>query len=237
MDTSLEIDLEDISTKVFLTTPASKTLGTPSPTSFYHVPGASTSFYPARISQAMVLSMGHMSHLANVRATQSEISVPWMNQTTMLHDPLQTSIDKFTMRVMTCERQHKEFFELTALILKVADMRKDVHYLRSADFTSIFQAVEIEVNQAISDTPTTKTKDTQMDDTIASGDRCCFYYYMVDPEDAMFETALQTSLREITMADSSTSCTANVTLGSDASTNGVTLQVGLLFTSLSVIFN
>ncbi|KAG5599641.1 hypothetical protein H5410_031011 [Solanum commersonii] len=59
-----------------LLTPASEPSGTSALSTSSQDPGTSTSTLPTRITQVMLLNMGHLSHSADVRVTRLERSIP-----------------------------------------------------------------------------------------------------------------------------------------------------------------
>uniref|UniRef100_M1E138 Putative plant transposon protein domain-containing protein n=1 Tax=Solanum tuberosum TaxID=4113 RepID=M1E138_SOLTU len=69
VDKSSEVDINAIATEEFCLLRPS---GTSSPSSFSHAPGTSSSSQQTKITQAMILKMGHLAHSADVRGTRLE---------------------------------------------------------------------------------------------------------------------------------------------------------------------
>ncbi|XP_049382847.1 uncharacterized protein LOC125847225 [Solanum stenotomum] len=81
--------------------------------------------------------------------------------------PLRTSIDTLTSRVETCKSQQRASLEMKTLKADVEDLRKDVDYLKSTNFTSLFEAAEIEGVPGSSKIPPTTTGDVSIEDIVA----------------------------------------------------------------------
>uniref|UniRef100_M1DGU9 Polyprotein protein n=1 Tax=Solanum tuberosum TaxID=4113 RepID=M1DGU9_SOLTU len=105
VDASREVDITSIHAEASFSTPASGPLGTS--TSSYN-PCDSTASQSPRITQDIILKMGHLAHSVDVRATRLEAE--------------------------------GESSEMTSLKADVANLKNDVVYLKSTDFTSLLEA-------------------------------------------------------------------------------------------------
>ncbi|XP_049385472.1 uncharacterized protein LOC125849431 [Solanum stenotomum] len=77
--------------------------------------------------------------------------------------PLRVSIDTLTARVETYKSLQGATSEVTSLRAEVANLRKDVDYLKSTDFTSLFELTEDRNALTISKMPPATTRDVPID--------------------------------------------------------------------------
>lgn len=99
----------------------------------------------------MILKMGHLVHLVDVKATQLERSIPWFIESVILSafTPLWTSIDTLIERVEACERKLGETSEVTSLTDKVENLMKDVGYLKYTYFTLLQETAMMFIPQRL----------------------------------------------------------------------------------------
>ncbi|KAG5632390.1 hypothetical protein H5410_004107 [Solanum commersonii] len=174
--------------------------------------------------------MGHLAHSADMRATRLEISVPWIIESaiSVALTPLQNSIDTFTTRIEACKSRQGEISDVTTLKVEVDDLRKDVDYLKSIDFTSLLKAVDNLDTLETSEIPPATTRDIHRDDAtldesdVETNDEQIEVHDAIvnddlaDMEDVMFESVRQTCLRDTTMGGSNGEGTSELTLSTDA---------------------
>ncbi|XP_049394682.1 uncharacterized protein LOC125858970 [Solanum stenotomum] len=210
---------------------ASSTFAAPSPP---RSAAASASRPP--ITQAMLYKMGHLAQFADVCASRLEVVVPRMIERAIdaVFTPLKALIDALTTRVEVFERGHGASEEVTALKADVSELRKDVDHLKSIDFTSLFGTMKIPDDPSIdilaySEVPTATTGDeVRVDVVVAETDEEQFGVHedvvfddLADLESAMVDSAVQASLRDVSIVGSSGAMITE-TPSTNAHTDGAT---------------
>ncbi|XP_049405209.1 uncharacterized protein LOC125868648 [Solanum stenotomum] len=116
------------------------------------------------------------------------------------------------MRVEACESRHGETFEVTALKNEVADLWKDVDYLKSTDFTLLLEPADDMDAPETSEIPLATTGDVHMEGTIAYESEIeinedqkemrekSIYGDLPDLEETIVQSVIQMSLTEMSMA-------------------------------------
>ncbi|WMV09060.1 hypothetical protein MTR67_002445 [Solanum verrucosum] len=202
-----------VSCNASLPTPTSGSSGTSIPSSSSQAPDTSSSSQTTKITQAMILRMGHLAHSAYVRATQLESSTPFMIEVAILVvlTPLQTSIDLLTTRVEAYENRQGETFEIPTLKDKVAYLRKDIDYLRSTDFTSLLEvAYDLDTPETsvippattgdvLRDEAVVNESDAETDDEQMAIREKNIYRDLPDLGETIMQSVIQTSQTETSM--------------------------------------
>ncbi|KAG5576214.1 hypothetical protein H5410_056348 [Solanum commersonii] len=118
--------------------------------------------------------------------------------------------------------------EVTTLKAEVANLRKDVDYLKSIDFTSLLEVANDMDAPATSEIPSATIGDIHRDDIAVDELKAVtdkehievreksIYGGLLDLEETIVQLVIQTSLRKMSMATPSGSGTIDVTLGIDA---------------------
>ncbi|KAG5630037.1 hypothetical protein H5410_001754 [Solanum commersonii] len=126
-------------------------------------------------------------------------------------NPFQTSIDTLTTRVEACESRQGETSKVAALKAEVADLRKDVDYLKSTDFTSLLEVADDVDTLETSETPPATTRDVHMDGTATDESKAetneekieirdeSIYGDFPDLEETIVQSMIQTSLTKTFM--------------------------------------
>ncbi|XP_049364562.1 uncharacterized protein LOC125829376 [Solanum verrucosum] len=184
--------------------------------------------------------MGHLAQFADVCASRLEVVFPRMIERAVdaVLTPLKALIDALTMRVEVFERGHGASEEVTTLKADVSELRKDVDHLKSIDFTSLFGTMKIPddpsiVIPAYSEVPTATTRDEVRVDVVAAESEAetdeeqfgvhedVVFDDLADLESAMVDSAVQASLRDVSIVGSSGAKIAE-TPSTDAHIDGAT---------------
>ncbi|KAG5586186.1 hypothetical protein H5410_046620 [Solanum commersonii] len=161
----------------------------------------------------MVLKIAHLAHSIDVTSTRLDASISWMIYSAILValTPLRTSIDTLTARGETSK--------VTSLKAEVIDLRKDVDYLNSTEFTSLLQAAN--------DIPSATTTEVHQDGITADDSEA-------KTDEEQIESVILTSLTETSMASPSGPITSDVTVGTDAQVQSTTSSIDALIDGVTV---
>uniref|UniRef100_M1D9N7 Polyprotein protein n=1 Tax=Solanum tuberosum TaxID=4113 RepID=M1D9N7_SOLTU len=104
---------------------------------------------------------------ADVRGTRLERSIPEMIESDIFGvlTPFRDSVDDLDIRVTTFEGKQGEASDMMTLKAKVTNLRKEVGYLKSTDFTSWLEAADNLDDPETSGIHPATTGDVQRDDT------------------------------------------------------------------------
>ncbi|KAG5631613.1 hypothetical protein H5410_003330 [Solanum commersonii] len=172
---------------------------------------------------------------ADVRATRLERYVPMMIEAVILAIliPLQIFIDILTTRVEVCENRQGGTSEIPTFKAKVAELRKDIYYLKSTDFTLLIGVADDMDAPDTSEIPLATIEEVPRDERVVEDSNAetdeekieileekeSIYGDLSDlaeAEKAMVNTVVQASLADTPLAVSSGAGSSEVTPGTDA---------------------
>ncbi|KAG5599407.1 hypothetical protein H5410_030777 [Solanum commersonii] len=175
---------------------------------------------------------------ASLSTSSSGPLVPWIIESAILAalSLFQTFIDDLIARVTACESRQGESSKVTTTKVEVADLRKDVDYLKSTDFTSLLEAtndvdtqrlliflrtppvmyIRMAYIEAYESEAETDEEEIKVREENIYGD-------MPDLKETIVQSVIQTSLTKMSMVAPSGSDTVDVTLGTETQVQSTTL--------------
>jgi len=159
--------------------------------------------------------MGKLVHSADRRAYKLESTVCGMIERVLTASvtPLSVSIDTLAARIAVCEQGQGAIDEVTDLMAAIVKLRKDVDQMKSTYMSMIFGTVDIPDMPADMEVPlatigeevraegvVAAESEVETDKEQLSVDEEATYEGLTGVEEAMVQSAVQTSLRDTTLA-------------------------------------
>lgn len=136
------MDFDSITVEASLPTPASEPSSIPVlafPAS--RILGTLNFSKTTKITQKMIMNMGHLAHLTDMRVSRLDIFIPWMLESAICvtHNNLHISNDSLNTRFEAWKSILRETYKVTNLKCEVAYLRKHAEYQKSPYFMSFLK--------------------------------------------------------------------------------------------------